>query len=297
MVREARRLFGVAIAENELLAKHCSFRIGGPARLFLWVRGASALREALIFCGEHSFPFMVLGRGTNVLVPDSGFEGMVVCMRAGGVRFAGQTVAADAGESLQKVAKAAAERGLAGMEFCAGIPGSVGGAAVTNAGAHGKWFGSLIREGSGFEPSGAEASFRKNDLHFSYRESSLRDFPGIVATVTLALRRDDARAVKERMERLLAIRRKAQPVRARCAGSVFKNPPGDPAGKLIELAGCKGMRRGGATVSRKHANFIVNRGGATYADVKGLIEAVRERVNRVHGVALDLEIIDLGGKS
>lgn len=299
LVREARRLFRQDIAEDEPLAKHCSFRIGGPAKLFLRARELSALSKSLAFCGENSLPFLVLGQGTNVLVPDRGYEGMVICVRANAVRFAGQEIVAEAGASLRKVARAAAESSLAGMEFCVGIPGSVGGAIVMNAGAHGERIGDLVREVSAFEPSGRKVCFQREDIRFRYRESSLQEFPGIVAAVTLALRQDDPRAVEERMKHLLEVRRSSQPRLgvARCAGSVFKNPPGDYAGRLIELAGCKGMRRGGALVSRKHANFIVNRGGATYSDVKRLIEAVRETVTKVHRVELELEIIDLGEKS
>jgi len=299
LVREAKRSFGEDIAENEPLTKHCSFRIGGPAKLFLRAREVSALRKSLVFCSENSLPFFVLGRGTNVLVPDRGYEGMVICVRANAVRVAGQEIVAEAGVSLRKVAKAAAESGLAGMEFCAGIPGSVGGAIVMNAGAHGERIGDLVREVLGVEISGREVHFQREDIRFRYRESSLQEFPGIVAAVTFALRQENPRSVEERMRRLLEVRRSSQPRLgvARCAGSVFKNPHGDYAGRLIELAGCKGMRRGEALVSRKHANFIVNRRGATYSDVKGLIEAVRERVRKVHGVELELEIIDLGEKS
>jgi len=294
IVREVKRLFGDDVAEDEPLGKHCSFRIGGQAALFLGAKEISTLRKALLFCGDNAVPYAVLGRGTNVLIPDSGFDGMVLCVRAGTVRFSGERVVAEAGASLRRLARAAAERGLAGMEFCAGIPGSVGGAVIMNAGAHGECIGNLVGNLSGFEPSGGEVSFPRGSLSFGYRESSLRHFRGIVATVSLLLREDEPRAIKERMERMLAVRRNTQPTGARCAGSVFKNPPGEAAGRLIELAGCKGMRRGGAVVSRKHANFIVNRGGASYADVKGLIEAVRERVRKVHGVELELEVIDLG---
>jgi UDP-N-acetylmuramate dehydrogenase len=297
LVREARRLFGEDVAENEALARHCSFRIGGEAALFLRARQISALRKALAFCRENSVPFVVLGRGTNVLVPDSRFEGMVIGVRASGVQFEGKRLVAEAGASLQQVAEGAVERGLAGMEFCIGIPGSVGGAVIMNAGAHGGCIGDLVEEVTGFDPLGGEVRFGKGDLRFGYRESSLQEFPGIVATATLGLDWGDSRAIREKMDRLWAVRRKTQPTGVRCAGSVFRNPPDDPAGKLIELAGCKGMRRGGAAVSRKHANFIVNRGGASYSDVKGLIEAVRERVRMVHGVELELEIIDLGEKA
>ena len=294
VVREAKRLFGEDIRENEPLSEHCSFQIGGPARLFLRARRPSALEQVLVFCGENSVPLFVLGRGTNVLVPDSGFDGMVISVEAKSMQFSGERIVAEAGVSLPKMVKTAIERGLAGLEFFAGIPGSVGGAAVMNAGAHGKWIGSLIHEVQAFAPTGQELLVARNSLSFGYRTSSLREFPGIVAAVTLAVEEGDAATTKKRMEEFLEMRRRTQPVGARCAGSVFKNPPGNSAGRLIELAGCKGMSRGGALVSRKHANFIVNRGGATYSDVKGLIAALKERVKNVHGVVLELEIVDLG---
>ncbi len=297
VVREASRLFGRSIRENEPLSKHCSFRIGGPARLFLAAQRLKALREALVFCRENSLPFFVLGKGTNVLIPDTGFEGIVIGVQARKLQVTGESVIAEAGAALPKLARTAAERGLAGLEFSAGIPGSVGGAAIMNAGAHGEWIGPLIQEVWAFDLAGREAHFPSENLHFGYRESSLNDFPGIVARVAMRLRQDKQQEIERRMEQFLAIRGNTQPSGARCAGSVFKNPPGDSAGRLIELARCKGLSQGGAAVSQKHANFIINRGGATYADVKGLIEALKEKVRKVHEVELELEIIDLGEES
>jgi len=294
LVQEAKRLFGKDIAENEPLAKHCSFRIGGPAELFLQARKVGTLKEGLAFCRQKWLPFTVLGRGTNVLVPDSGVRGMVISVRVGAMVCGDPTITAEAGASLQKVARVTAEAGLSGLEFTAGIPGSIGGAAFMNAGAHGSSLGKLVELIVGIDDSAREVLFGRKDLRFGYRESSLQDFPGIVCDVVLALRKDDPRAIRDRMDQFMVVRRATQPVRARCAGSIFKNPKGQSAGRLIELAGCKGMRRGGAIVSRKHANFIVNRSGASYADVKGLIEDVRERVWKAHGIELELEIIDLG---
>ena len=304
LFEEARRLFGKNIAFREPLSKHCSFGIGGPADLFLSAADIGLLKEGLAFCREWSLPYLVLGRGTNMLVPDSGVRGMVICVRAGSVHFDQNRVVAQAGASLQKLARMVAERGLAGMEFAVGIPGSVGGAAITNAGAHGGWIGELIEEvrlvetsavrGSGSGVGGGEVRLGKNDLRFGYRESNLRHFPGIVSEVILVLHEDEPQAIRERMERYLLLRRSSQPIRCRSAGSVFKNVGGQAAGRLIDLAGCKGMRRGGAVVSHKHANFIINSGGATYSDVKALIEDVREKVRAAHGVELELEIIDLG---
>jgi UDP-N-acetylmuramate dehydrogenase len=293
---EASRRFGKNIAFGEPLSKHCSFGIGGPAEVFLSARDIRLLKEGLAFCREWSLPYFVLGRGTNVLVPDSGVRGMVICVRAGSVSVEGNRVAAQAGASLQKVTRMAAERGLGGLEFAVGIPGSVGGAAIMNAGAHGGWIGELIEEVRLVESSGGEVCPGRSELQFGYRESSLRDYPGIVSEVALILQEDEPEGVKERMARFLRLRRFSQPRPAGSAGSVFKNSGGQAAGRLIDLAGCKGMRRGGAIVSQKHANFIINSGGATYLDVKGLIEEVRERVRAAHRVELELEIIDLGDR-
>lgn len=293
---EASRCFGKDIAFQEPLSKHCSFGIGGPAELLLAVRDVQRLPEALAFCREWSLPYVVLGRGTNVLVPDTGVRGMVIWVRAGSLLFERNRVVAQAGAPLQKLARVVAERRLAGLEFAVGIPGSVGGAAIMNAGAHGGWIGELIEKVRLVESSGRAVWLEKKDLHFSYRESNLRHIPGIVSEVTLVLREDNPQSIQERMERFLLLRRVSQPRPAGSAGSVFKNLGEEAAGRLIDLAGCKGMRRGGAIVSQKHANFIVNRGRATYADVKGLIEDVREKVRATHGVELELEIIDLGDR-
>lgn len=295
LFEEARRLFGKNIAFREPLSKHCSFGIGGPADLFLSAADIGLLKEGLAFCREWSLPYFVLGKGTNVLVPDSGVRGMVICVQAGSVQFDRNRVVAQAGASLQKLARMVAERGLTGMEFAVGIPGSVGGAAIMNAGAHGGWIGELIEEVRLVESSGVgEVCLGKSDLRFGYRESNLQRFPGIISEVILVFREDDPQAIKERMKQFLLLRRSSQPIRCRSAGSVFKNVEGQAAGKLIDLAGCKGMRCGGAVVSHKHANFIINSGGATYSDVKVLIEDVREKVRAAHGVELELEIIDLG---
>jgi UDP-N-acetylmuramate dehydrogenase len=294
---EARCHVDESVVEGEPLSRHCSFRIGGPAGLFLPLRDISVLPRALAFCRAKSIPFFVLGRGTNMLFPDSGYEGMVICIRAKGMQFNGERVVLETGVSLEKASMKSAKEGLAGLEFCGGIPGSVGGAAVMNAGAHGESMGALIEEVSGVNASGESVRFGKGDLEFGYRESSLQGFGGVVTEVVLHLSRDGPRSIEKRMKQWLEIRRSTQPVGARCAGSVFKNPEGDSAGRLIDLAGCKGLERGGAKVSERHANFIVNRGGATYSDVKGLIEAVRERVRKTHGVELKLEVIDLGDQS
>lgn len=294
LVEEARRRFGKDIAFDEPLSRHCSFGIGGPAELFVSVRDTRLLPEALAFCREWSLPYFVLGRGTNVLVPDSGIGGMVICVRAGSVSFERNRVVSQAGAPLPKLARVVAARGLAGLEFAVGIPGSVGGAAIMNAGAHGGWIGELIEEVRLVESSGREVCLGKKDLQFGYRESNLKHFSGIISEVTLVLRQDEPQSIKERMEQFLLLRRASQPRPAGSAGSVFKNSGGEAAGRLIDLAGCKGMRRGGAVVSQKHANFIINSGGAKYRDVKALIEEVREKVRAAHRVELELEIIDLG---
>ncbi len=294
ILREATALFGKNVLLDEPLAKHCSFRIGGPADVFIRARNVGTLKKALRFCEINVLPAELLGRGTNVLVPDSGLRGIVISVETKGMFFDENMAVVEAGEHLQRVVKEAATRGLSGLEFAVGIPGSAGGAVFMNAGAHGAWTGGLVHRVVGIDFLGRERLFRRKDLRFGYRKSTFHNFAGVVAEFTLALREDDPRSIREKMEEFSQARRATQPVGARCAGSVFRNPKGHSAGKLIELAGCKGMRRGGAVVSRKHANFIVNRGGASYADVKGLIEDVREKVWKAHRITLKREIVDLG---
>lgn len=289
----ALRLFRAAwLTTGEPLAAHTSFRIGGPALLFATPPDAEALRQLLAFCADERLPWLVLGRGTNLLVGDAGYNGLVIHMGKAWswLRISGQTVEAGAGYPLPALARKAAEAGLAGLEFAAGIPGSTGGAVAMNAGAFGASIAAVVRDVDCVLPSGEACSLTNTEMGFAYRHSRALAEGIIVVGVRLALTPGRPEDIARRMADFQAQRKARQPLTSWSAGSVFRNPPGDAAGRLIEAAGCKGMRRGGALVSPKHANFIVNTGGATAADVATLMAEIQRRVWEAFGVWLEPEI-------
>ncbi len=289
-------LGGDWLSTDEPLARHTSFRIGGPALLFASPPDTEALRRALAFCADEDLPWFVLGRGTNLLISDSGYHGMVIHLGKAWawLRISGHTVAVGAAYPLPALARKAADAGLAGLEFAAGIPGSVGGAVAMNAGAFGGNMAGVVREVECILPSGETRALAGADMEFAYRHSRALAQSIIVIAAHLTLTPDNPADIRRRMDAYHAQRKARQPLSAWSAGSVFRNPPGDAAGRLIEAAGCKGMRRGGALVSPKHANFIVNTGGATAADVLALMREVQRRVWETFGVRLEPEIRLLG---
>ncbi len=283
------------VRRNEPMSRHVYLRIGGPADLLVVPRSLGELREAVGFLFEEGVPFWVIGHGSNLLVGDRGVRGVVVKVgsRCGRVRFGQRGAHAEAGAGLPSVARAAAGLGFAGLEFAAGIPGSVAGAVVMNAGAHGGSMADVVESVAVSTPRGWRV-LRAKDLSFGYRSSTLQGQPWVVNWVKLALRPDSPASVQARMEANLARRRASQPIGAASCGCMFKNPAGDHAGRLIEAAGCKGMSVGGARVSAIHANFIVNEGGATASDVLTLAERVRDLSRARSGIPLDLEVGLLG---
>jgi UDP-N-acetylmuramate dehydrogenase len=291
----AAAALGDAVRFDEPMSRHTAYRIGGPADAFLQAGSVELLAQAMAFASDAALIPIVVGAGSNLLVPDEGLHALVVKVDVRTVRVEGAALTAGAGVPVAQAAETARAHALAGLEFCAGIPGSVGGALAMNAGCFGTEIGSLVEQVEVVEPDGTRRTLGRDDCEFAYRSSSLRGRGGAIAAATLRLAPGDAAEIGRRMAEHRAWRAKAHPLEHPSAGSVFKNPPGDAAGRLIEAAGCKGLQVGGAQVSPKHANFIVNLGGATYADVKALIEAVRARVETQFGVALELELIDLGG--
>ncbi len=276
---------------HEPLRRHTTFRIGGPADVLVIPRTGEELRRVVAWLYERGEPFVVLGRGSNVLVSDRGVRGVVVKV-AGAldrVRWDGTRLVAEAGAGLPRLSFRAARRGLAGLEFAAGIPGSVGGGVVMNAGAHGHSLAEVVRTVWVVRPEGEER-WPAEALGFGYRTSRLQHQPGVVTEVELELRPAPALEVWERTQRWLEQRGASQPVRLPSSGCVFRNPPGDAAGRLLELCGAKGMREGGVEVSTLHANYVVNTGGGRAEDVLRLIERLRERVRRAFQVELELEV-------
>lgn len=281
------------VRENEPLERYTSFRIGGAADCLVMPGSTESLVQALRIAREEGCPVTVLGGGSNLLIADEGVRGMAVRIgrRLNRIAWRGDEVDVQAGASLPALAKQALQRSLSGLEFAAGIPGTVGGAIVMNAGAHDGDMARLVRRVEAVHRDGAVVTFDAEACRFRYRGSRFLDEDDwIITGAVLQLTPGEPAAIKEKMDAYLGRRRRTQPLGSRNAGSIFKNPPGDYAGRLIEAAGCKGWREGRAEVSTVHANFIVNRGEASAADVLKLIQRVRGAVQERFGVSLELEV-------
>ena len=289
------------VRENEVLAGHCSFRTGGPADLFIRVETAEELEQVMGLLAESGTEVFLLGRGTNLLIGDGGFRGAVVtmCAPAGEdselseVCTDGCTIRAGAGASLLKIAMAARDAGLTGFEFAAGIPGSLGGAVMMNAGAYGGEMKQVVRTVDTLLPTGRR-TFSTEEMEFGYRTSRFKREDGIVLGAELTLVPGDREEITARISELAQQRKEKQPLEFASAGSTFKRPEGYFAGKLIQDAGLKGFRIGDAQVSEKHAGFVINRGSANAAQIRQLIEEVQRLVLENSGVKLEREVIFLG---
>lgn len=282
------------IAAEEPMARHTSFRVGGPARRMAFPESGEQLVLLLTFARECGARPLVIGNGTNLLAPDGGLDRLVIV--AGGLRRveAGpepDTVLAEAGATLAQTAEFACGQGLAGLEFAHGIPGTVGGAVYMNAGAYGGETGQVIRGVAVLFPEEGVRFIPGGEMAFSYRHSLLADCPeAAVLYAVFQLSPGDPAVIREKMRELMARRRESQPLEYPSAGSTFKRPEGHFAGALIQQCGLKGLSVGGAQVSEKHAGFLINRGGASCGDVLELIRQVRERVLEETGVRLEPEV-------
>jgi len=283
--------FGARVRRGEPLAEFTSFRIGGPADFALEVAGEQELAAALAAAHRHRVPSFCLGTGTNILVSDRGVRGLVLRLGAGfrEIQFNACRVKAGAAVLFGELVAQAVARGLAGLEYGEGIPGSVGGALIMNAGAFGGELAPAVSAVRGAHPDGRLATLNKGEIEFSYRRTLLP--PGFVAAaVEFELRPSDPAALSARVKELKAKRAARQPQGVPNAGSIFKNPPGNFAGRLLEACGLKGERIGGAAFSEQHANFIVNLGGARAEDVRALMDLARRKVRQMTGVSLEPEI-------
>lgn len=279
------------------LLKLNTWKIGGPAEIVFWPDTTEALREMIGWCREKNIPHLILGRGSNVLFPDQGLRGMVIVnTRLSNIAWQNDCVRVEAGYSLRRLAREAAEKGLSGLEFACGIPGTVGAALAINAGAYGQQIGDVVETVRVLTPEGKDLLLNARDIQFTYRNTSLLENNYVVLEGTLRLKTGVSQdIIREMMNGLQAKRRMTQPLEYPNAGSVFRNPPGDSAGRLIEQAGWKGHVIGHAQVSEKHANFIVNIGKARSEDVLKLIEGIQEDVRRKFGVELKTEICIIKG--
>ncbi len=277
---------------DEPLSKHTTFCIGGPADYFVLPASAREVAAVLVVAREYGMPVTILGNGSNVLVLDKGIRGLVLKFDAtmGSITHNGMTVKAGAGASLGDVARYAAGNGLTGLEFAVGIPGSIGGAVFMNAGAYEGEIGCVVAAVTAVCPDGRQQRFGHADIRFGYRDSVFQHNGCIICEVELALAAGDDDAIDTKMNDYTNRREAKQPIEMPSAGSTFKRPPGYFAGTLIEQAGLKGYKIGGAQVSVKHAGFIVNAGGATAADVLALIKEVQRQVLERFGVRLQPEV-------
>lgn len=299
--RYAERLqFGVS------LARYTAARLGGPADVLLEIDTIDDLANIVTRCWVEQIPYWILGGGSNVLISDEGLRGLVLINRARKIRFDRKAdlplVWAESGANFGVVARRAALKGLSGLEWAAGIPGTIGGAVVGNAGAHGgDLAGNLFladilhRKGNGRNLEVVREEWSVEKLNYSYRNSILKQNPGqaVVLSASLKLIPADAAQVQAKLDELTAYRRKTQPPGA-SMGSMFKNPAGDFAGRLIEAVGLKGFRMGKAQISPLHSNFFINLGGATARDIYRLIEHAQNTVAEKTGIWLELEIDLLG---
>jgi UDP-N-acetylmuramate dehydrogenase len=285
------------VSDDEPLAARTSFGIGGPADFFLELARSEAIEKAIEGCHERAIPYLLLGAGTNLLVADGGVDGLVVRVVNRGHEVEGTRVRAAAGLKMMRLARIVADANLRGFEFAIGVPGTVGGAVYQNAGCWGKEIREVLVEVEGFVPGGGKHSWTPANLDLGYRTSALRDGPlksAFVVSATVQLERGDGEEARQLMAKLTRERSETQPIKTKNCGSVFKNPRGDSAGRLVQAAGLKGTREGAAVVSPLHGNFIINEGGATAVDVRRLIERVISEVKRRFGIQLEPEVEMVG---
>ena len=281
---------------HEPMKKHTTFRIGGPADYYLCPHSIEELQKILQICKEKKIEFFILGNGSNLLVSDKGYRGAVIQLwkNFSDIDRKGTTIIVKAGALLSKVAAEALEESLTGMEFASGIPGTMGGAVMMNAGAYGGEMKDIIREVTVLTREGELLTLSKEEMNFGYRTSVVKEKGYVVISAELQLRKGDREEIRKVMDELKERRVTKQPLDMPSAGSTFKRPEGYFAGKLIMDAGLRGFSVGGAQISEKHCGFVVNKGDATAADVLGLIGEVQKRVQEKFGVALEPEVKFLG---
>lgn len=280
----------------EPMAKHTSFRIGGPADLLAQPADEAELAALLQVASEHAVPVTLIGNGSNLLVRDKGIRGLVIKLGNlfSGVEVCGNTLTFGCGVSLAMASKKAASLSLSGLEFAVGIPGTIGGAVYMNAGAYDGEMAKVVIKVRVMDEQGKTSELAASELDFAYRHTALQNSGRIVTSVTVSLVPGDADAIAAKMADFSQRRISKQPLELPSAGSMFKRPPGYFAGTLIDQTGLKGYTVGGAQVSTKHAGFVVNIGGATASDVLQLISDVQSKVFAAHGVHLEPEVLVLG---
>ncbi len=295
---DIQRRIGVKTSRHEPLSRFTTMRVGGAADLFAEIHNLFELRAIIRFARSRGLPHFILGRGSDLVISDAGIRGLVIQNRAQQVRFEGNRLTADSGLAMAKAATLCKGEGLSGLEFGLAIPGTVGGAVWANAGAHESDIKAVIAQASVLRADGTEEALDVDGLGLAYRDSKLKhaaqELPDIVTWASFDLEPADPELIGTRLDEIRKWRQAHQPLGMPSAGSVFRNPDGSSAGALIDGLGLKGMRVGGASVSEKHANFIVNDQDGTASDVRNLGEQVRDRVRSETGVELVFEIVFAG---
>lgn len=283
------------IQTEEPMSRHTTFRVGGPAEFLVTPKVQQAV-ELINWCRREAVPYTVIGNGSNLLVGDNGIRGIVIEFGkyASAIAIEGEMVYAEAGAMLSKTANEAAEAGLGGMEFAAGIPGTIGGAVVMNAGAYGGEMKDIVESVQVLTKDGSVLEICGDEMEFAYRHSKAMDEDYIILGARLRLKRDEKEAIRARMNELKSKRIEKQPLEYPSAGSTFKRPEGHFAGKLIMDAGLRGFRVGDAQVSEKHCGFVVNRGKATAAEIVTLMREVQDKVEEQFSVRLEPEVRRIG---
>ncbi|GGG10231.1 UDP-N-acetylmuramate dehydrogenase [Paenibacillus abyssi] len=281
---------------DEPLADYTTWRIGGPADILIIPGSKDEIVNTIRLLHKYQMPWTNLGRGSNMLVSDKGVRGVVIKLGEGldYVRFEGSLAHAGASYSFIKLSVMTGKEGLTGLEFAGGIPGSVGGAVYMNAGAHGSDVSRIFKSAEIVLETGELVQYGKADMEFSYRHSVLHERRGIVISTTFELMPGDRKEIAAAMASYKDRRLRTQPLQMPCAGSVFRNPPGDHAARLIQEAGLKGLRSGGAEISEQHANFIVNTGQATAEDVLTLMSRIQSIIKERYGIELMPEVLVVG---
>jgi len=282
------------ITSNVSLSKYTSFKIGGPAKYFFIAKNSQGVILSVKAAKKEHIEYFILGSGTNVLISDKGFDGLVIKMENNSIKYAGPLVTAEAGTPLQKLVHDTAQKNLCGLEFLAGIPGTVGGGVAGNVGTPDEWIDKHLTKVDILNINGETESILKPNCDFSYRFSRFKyDNQDIILSATWQLSQGSKSEIQSRIQSYIK-KRGHQPVGLPCAGSIFKNPPGEKAWKLIDQLGLRGKRIGGAKVSDQHANFILNDGHATAEDVIILISYIKQQVRDTLGIQLQEEIKYVG---
>ncbi|RCW49937.1 MULTISPECIES: UDP-N-acetylmuramate dehydrogenase [unclassified Halanaerobium] len=290
LTENMKKINSLKIEKNKMLAPYTSFKVGGPADLFVEAETVKSLQKALPLIVKSGLPYFVLGKGSNLITSDKGYRGIIIY--TGSLRnytVEDNTVKAESGLLLSELADICCKASLSGLEFASGIPGSLGGAVYMNAGAYGREMKDVIKKAELLQQNGEIIELSRQELQLDYRSSILQSKNYIITSATLELESGDKEKIQKQIDKLHAKRWSKQPMEQPSAGSIFKRPPGHYTGPLIEKAGMKGYQIGGAQVSTKHAGFIVNKGNATSDDIINLIEKVKEEVYKISGVRLEVE--------